>query len=153
MVSRKIRPLAAVILGSLLLAAAVGCTQPTDGGRTTGGEEVSENAGEETSSAEENGEIAETTGEAAGKNEAAGEMGSVPYADNDTVVLGTYDAYEPKEEAVGHGGEAMEEDELQQERIAGGAVGEVVSQNLEPLTGIVDYSEGDYVPVYGASEK
>ena len=36
----------------------------------------------------------------------------------------------------------------QMAHIAGGAVGEATSQ-LEPLHGITDYSEGEYVPVYG----
>ena len=45
--------------------------------------------------------------------------------------------------------EGSEEEQLQQERIAGGAAGGVVSENLEPLEGITDYSEGEYVPVYG----
>ena len=42
-----------------------------------------------------------------------------------------------------------EEEELQQERIAGGAVGAVTSQNLDEIEGIVDYGDGDYVPNYG----
>ena len=45
--------------------------------------------------------------------------------------------------------EGSEEEELQQERIAGGAVGAVKSQNLDPLEGIVNGSEGDYVAAYG----
>ena len=76
-------------------------------------------------------------------------MGTVPYVQNDTAVRGDYTPFEPKEESEHFSGTAMEEDELQQERIAGGAVGAVVSQNLEPLHGITDYSEGEYVPVYG----
>lgn len=78
-------------------------------------------------------------------------VGTVPYVDNDTAVRGEYTPFEPKEDADTFSGiaiEGNEEEELQQERIAGGAVGEARSQ-LEPLHGITDYSEGDYVPVYG----
>lgn len=157
MMKKEIKPFAALVLGGVLLFAAVGCTQTTNNDPTTGGETAAESVREDETTEEEkseNGEAEETADEnTGGETAGAKEAGTVPYVDNDTVVLGTYDAYEPKEEAAGHGGEVMEEDELQQERIAGGAVGEVVSQNLEPLTGIVDYSEGDYVPVYGASEK
>lgn len=157
MIKKNRMPFAALVLGSAFLLAAAGCTQTTSNSPTAGGETAAESVEESMSAAEEpneSGEAGETAGETmADEKTVAGEMGTVPYVDNDTVVLGTYDAYEPKEEAIGHGGEVMEEDELQQERIAGGAVGEVVSQNLEPLNGIVDYSEGDYVPMYGASEK
>lgn len=76
---------------------------------------------------------------------------TVPYVDNDTAVRGEYTPYEPKEDAEAFSGTAIEgneEEELQQERIAGGAVGEARSV-LEPLHGVSDYSEGDYVPVYG----
>ena len=78
-------------------------------------------------------------------------VGTVPYVDNDTAVRGEYTPFEPKEDADSFSGTAIkgnEEEELQQERIAGGAVGEAKSQ-LEELHGITDYSEGDYVPVYG----
>ena len=78
-------------------------------------------------------------------------VGTVPYVDNDTAVRGEYKPFEPKEDADTFSGNAIEgneEEELQQERIAGGAVGEAKSQ-LEPLHGITDYSEGEYVPVYG----
>ena len=71
---------------------------------------------------------------------------------NDSVVVGEYIAYDPSVEAEETGGEAIEgseEEELQQERIAGGATGAVVSKNLEPLTGITDPSEGDYQPSLG----
>lgn len=71
---------------------------------------------------------------------------------NDTVVKGEYTPYDPSVETAFSGGdqiEGSEEEQLQQERSAGGAVGEVKSQNLEPLTGVTDYSEGEYVPVYG----
>lgn len=73
---------------------------------------------------------------------------------NDTAVKGEYTPYDPAAEAEITGGtgiEGSEEEQLQQERIAGGAVGAVVSKNLEPLVGITDYSEGDFVPVYGIS--
>lgn len=78
-------------------------------------------------------------------------VGTVPYVDNDTAVRGAYTPFEPKEDADTYSGiaiEGNEEEELQQERIAGGAVGEATSV-LEPLHGITDYSEGEYVPVYG----
>jgi len=76
---------------------------------------------------------------------------TVPYVDNDTAVRGEYTPFEPKEDAEAFSGTAIEgneEEELQQERIAGGAVGEARSV-LEPLHGVTDYSEGEYVPVYG----
>ena len=78
-------------------------------------------------------------------------LGSVPYVDNDTAERGEYTAFAPKEDADTFSGiaiEGNEEEELQQERIAGGAVGEATSV-LEPLHGVTDYSEGEYVPVYG----
>lgn len=71
---------------------------------------------------------------------------------NDSAVMGTYTPYDPDVEATETGGSAIEgseEEQLQQERIAGGAVGEVVSQNLEPLEGIVDGDGIAYTPSYG----
>lgn len=71
---------------------------------------------------------------------------------NDMVVRGEYTPYDPSAEAevtAGAAIEGSEEEQLQQERIAGGAAGGVVSQNLEPLEGITDYSEGEYIPAYG----
>ncbi len=76
---------------------------------------------------------------------------TVPYVNNDTAVRGEYTPFEPKEDADNFSGVAIEgneEEELQQERIAGGAVGEAHSV-LEALHGITDYTEGEYVPVYG----
>ena len=73
-------------------------------------------------------------------------------ATNDTAVEGAYQAFDPAVEAEHTNGKAIEgseEEELQQERIAGGSVGAVTSQNLEPLEGIVDASDGDYVPNFG----
>lgn len=73
-------------------------------------------------------------------------------ASNDMVVRGEYTPYDPNVEAEATSGSAIEgseEEQLQQERIAGGAAGAVVSTNLEPLEGITDYSEGEYVPTYG----
>lgn len=75
---------------------------------------------------------------------------------NDSVERGEYTPYDPEVEAEHTGGKAIEgseEEELQQERIAGGAVGAVNSQNLEPLEGITDYTERDYVPSYGTSAR
>ena len=77
--------------------------------------------------------------------------GTVPYVSNDTAVRGEYTPYVPAVEADTYAGEQIEgneEEELQQERIAGGAAGEAHSA-VEELHGITDYSEGDYVPVYG----
>jgi hypothetical protein len=71
---------------------------------------------------------------------------------NDTAVKGEYDSYNPESEAEVTSGSAIEgsdEEQLQQERIAGGAAGGVVSQNLEPLEGVTDYSTGEYTPIYG----
>ncbi len=73
-------------------------------------------------------------------------------ATNDTAVEGEYKPFDPTVEAENTSGKAIEgseEEELQQERIAGGSVGAVTSQNLEPVEGIVDPSEGAYVPNYG----
>lgn len=73
-------------------------------------------------------------------------------ATNDTAVEGEYQAFDPAVEAENMSGKAIEgseEEELQQERIAGGSVGAVTSQNLEALEGVVDASEGDYVANYG----
>lgn len=71
---------------------------------------------------------------------------------NDTAEKGDYTAYDPAIEAEHTGGEAIEgseEEQLQQERIAGGAVGEVSSQNLPELDGVVNEDESDYVATYG----
>lgn len=71
---------------------------------------------------------------------------------NDTAVKGEYQPFDPSVEAANTSGKAIEgseEEELQQERIAGGAVGAVTSQNLDEIEGIVDYGDGDYVPNYG----
>lgn len=72
---------------------------------------------------------------------------------NDTAVKGEYTPYDPAKEAeltAGKAIEGSEEEELQQERIAGGAVDTTIkSQNLEPLEGVVDGAPGEYVPVYG----
>ncbi len=76
---------------------------------------------------------------------------TVPYVENDTAVRGEYTPFVPSGEADSFSGVAIEgneEEELQQERIAGGAVGEARSV-LEELHGITDYSEGEYVPQYG----
>lgn len=63
-----------------------------------------------------------------------------------------FDVFDPNAEAENTSGTAIEgsdEEELQQERIAGGAVGAVTSTNLEPLNGVVDGSADAYVPIYG----
>ena len=62
---------------------------------------------------------------------------------------GEYTAYNPEAEAEVTGGAAIEgseEEQLQQERIAGGAVGAVVSKNLEPLPedSITEGDPGEY---------
>lgn len=83
----------------------------------------------------------------------AGEpAGNAAPATNDTAVEGEYKAFDPQVDAANTSGKAIEgseEEELQQERIAGGSVGAVTSKDLEPLEGITDYTEGDYVPNYG----
>lgn len=72
---------------------------------------------------------------------------------NDTAVEGEYTPYDPEVEAEHTAGKAIEgseEEELQQERIAGGAVDTTIkSKNLEPLEGVVDGAPGEYKPVYG----
>lgn len=71
---------------------------------------------------------------------------------NDSAVKGTFKAFNPAHDveiASGKAIEGSEEEKLQQERIAGGAVGAPVSHNLEPLGGITDYSKGGYVNMFG----
>lgn len=71
---------------------------------------------------------------------------------NDSAEKGEYQSYDPEAEAeitAGKAIEGSEEEELQQERIAGGSVGGVTSENLDPIEGITDYSEREYVPAYG----
>lgn len=61
---------------------------------------------------------------------------------------GGYDAYDPDADAAAMSGTAIEgseEEQLQQDRIAGGAVGKVVSKNLEKLSGIVDGDDANSV--------
>lgn len=140
MTVRKAKMAAALICAGLLVLGLAACTQ-------SGGENETSGAAQTTAAG---GDAAQAGGDAA----AAGERGTVPYVKNDTVELGTYEAFAPAEEIEHNAGTAIEgneEEELQQERIAGGAVGAVVSENLEPLNGIVDYSEGEYVPVYGVA--
>lgn len=99
-------------------------------------------------------ETPESTEENADQTGSA-EAGGIPISvDNDTVELGTLDTFTPSDDIDANSGTAIagsEEEQLQQERIAGGAVGGVVSENLEPLNGITDYSEGEYEPVYGVT--
>ncbi len=72
---------------------------------------------------------------------------------NQTAVKGILDIFDPSAGGGGSGGrqiEGSEEEELQQERIGGGAVSDaIVSENLEPLIGLTDYSKGDFVNAYG----
>ncbi len=82
------------------------------------------------------------------------ETGTPISVNNDTVELGTLAVFEPSGSLEANSGRAIagsDEEQLQQERIAGGAVGEVVSENLEPLNGITDYSEGEFVIMYGVT--
>lgn len=85
--------------------------------------------------------------------QSSSEEGEGAQAANDTAVKGEYTPYDPAKEAEVTAGKAIEgseEEELQQERIAGGAVDTTIkSQNLEPLEGIVDGNAGEYAPVYG----
>lgn len=78
--------------------------------------------------------------------------GSLFMTGNDTATIGTYEVYSPETEAEVTGGvaiEGSEEEQLQQERIAGGAVGAVTSRNLEPVHGVVDADVDAYTPVFG----
>ena len=71
---------------------------------------------------------------------------------NDTAEKGELGVYDPSAEADASGGTSIEgsdEEKLQQERIAGGAVGDVVSKNLPELDGIVNEDKSDYVTTYG----
>ncbi len=71
---------------------------------------------------------------------------------NDTAAKGTLTTYDPEAEAEHTGGvaiEGSEEEQLQQERIAGGAVGAVVSHNLPELDGVINEDKGDFVTTYG----
>lgn len=110
---------------------------------------------EETASTDEATEDEAAADEEATEDDAtSNETTSSNPTSNDTAVKGDYTPYDPSVEAEVTGGsgiEGSEEEQLQQERIAGGAAGAVVSENLEPLVGITDYSEGEYVPVYGIS--
>lgn len=115
--------------------------------------EVNGQAGSETGTAsktEGEGDTADSENDGA-----AGQEGSMPISvNNDTVELGTLAVFEPSDNLEANSGRAItgsDEEQLQQERIAGGAVGEVVSENLEPLTGITDYSEGEFVTMYGVT--
>ncbi|MCI8401361.1 MAG: hypothetical protein HFI38_04600 [Lachnospiraceae bacterium] len=138
----------AVLIGTLAACTEAGETQSQTSGST-----------ESETTAVSDSDAAMTEGESGGEEKEGmdgveAENGTVPYADNDTVILGTLEAYDPANSAEINAGQAIEgneEEELQQERIAGGAVGDVVSENLEPLHGIVDPSEGDYTPVYGVN--
>lgn len=77
------------------------------------------------------------------------------YATSAYAYEGEFEKYDPKalaEITSGKAIEGSEEENLQQERIAGGAVGAVVSKNLEPLSGITDSSEGEFsgdLGIYG----
>ena len=123
---------------------------------TEAAEAVEENETGDEAATDEAGAVedeADDSDEAATKD-AASAVVTGSRSSNDTAVKGEYIPYDPAAEAEitgGSGIEGSEEEQLQQERIAGGAAGEVVSKNLEPLVGITDYSEGDFVPVYGIS--
>lgn len=141
----------ACICVTALLGALAACTKvgsaASSAADPTGSEAAAESGSDQAIAEGESG-----SDESGVIDSAALENGTVPYIDNDTVTLGTLEAYDPANSVEVNAGEAIEgneEEELQQERIAGGAVGEVVSKNLEPLHGIVDPSEGDYTPVYG----
>lgn len=78
--------------------------------------------------------------------------GSLFMTGNDTATIGAYEVYDPAATAQVTGGvaiEGSEEEQLQQERIAGGAVGAVSSRNLEPVHGVVDSAHDAYVPEFG----
>lgn len=122
----------------------------------TGTEAASEEASKETtnSAAAAANDAADAADEAASDKASTSQPTYAEPTSNDTAVIGEYTPYDQAAEAAVTGGvgiEGSEEEQLQQERIAGGAVGAVVSKNLEPLVGITDYSEGEFVPVYGIS--
>lgn len=77
------------------------------------------------------------------------------YATSAYAYEGEFEKFDPEalaEITSGKAIEGSEEENLQQERIAGGAVGAVVSKNLEPLSGITDSSEGEFsgdLGIYG----
>ncbi len=82
----------------------------------------------------------------------AQEKNKTSVAGNDTAVRETLKAFDPVAEAKAEAGKSIagsEEEKLQQERIAGGAVTEVVSKNLQPLEGITDFSKGATTATYG----
>ncbi len=146
---------------AVMMAVAVSAACGAEGSKAQGGtgQDVEANGPVEgetggASGEEEKGDAAD--GENAGDTrQVSGQEGVVPISvNNDTVELGTLAVFEPSDNLEANSGRAIagsDEEQLQQERIAGGAVGEVVSENLEPLTGIADYSEGEFVTVYGAT--
>lgn len=77
---------------------------------------------------------------------------SMQGANNDSAMKGTLKAFNPEELEDIKSGDAMggsEEQQLQQERIAGGAVGGISSENITPLEGITDIPDGITTIVYG----
>lgn len=141
--SKKAVPVLAFLAAVVVLTAA--CTAQSGTADTTSLAETSTETENSPETTEQAGESQEDTQQQAG----------IPISvNNDTVELGTLAVFTPSENIEANSGVAIAgsaEEQLQQERIAGGAVGGVVSENLEPLKGITDYSEGDYVPVYGVT--
>lgn len=145
---KRVRPWFVLAIMAMVMAAGTACGP--DGSTAGSGTEADVQGSMQTDpdSREESKEDGEGAGE-------TGQEAGVPISvNNDTVELGTLAVFEPSDNMGGASGVAIagsDEEQLQQERIAGGAVGEVVSENLEPLCGITDYSEGEYVAVYGVT--
>lgn len=141
---------------AIMMAMAVSASCGSEGGKAKDGSQPAAKAGAqaagETDKAVETEESKDST--QAGKTQ---QETCMPISvNNDTVELGTLAVFEPSDNLEANSGRAIagsDEEQLQQERIAGGAVGEVVSENLEPLNGITDYSEGEFVIMYGVTEE
>ncbi len=142
------------IKGSALVAAGVMLTMTACGpeSSTTGNADVTTAAVADAAPGTTGGDQKAENGQEKGQEETAVNIS----VNNDTVGLGTLAVFEPADGIEANSGVAIagsDEEQLQQERIAGGAVGEVVSKDLEPLHGITDYTEGEYVTVYGVTEE
>ncbi len=153
---RKTKGSTLIAAGLMLTVTACGPGNST-GGSVLSGTEAAASATTASTSAESDSKADgawESVGETQKAQEGQKETGVAISVLNDTVELGTLAVFEPSDNIEGNSGVAIagsDEEQLQQERIAGGAVGEVVSKNLEPLHGITDYSEGEYVAVYGVT--
>ena len=150
----RVRRIFMAVAMMIVVAAAASCV-PKDGAKDGSGQvtEANAQAEHETGGTLETGENGDGT-DSEDSQDTAQEAGAPISVNNDTVELGTLAVFEPSDNLEANSGRAItgsDEEQLQQERIAGGAVGEVVSGNLEPLNGITDYSEGEFVMVYGVT--